>query len=110
MRVVRGIHQDVLAQELDDGLRQLDAFRHLDGLEEAPRGDVVGRALLQRRQRAGDGLRVLVEALGPERQPPVAGLEDTESKIRIAVEHAGADDGRHVAHPAPGMRRRALQP
>src|SRR5438093_12721623 len=66
VRVVRGVHQDVLAQELDDGLRQLDAFRHLDGLEEATRRHVVARALLERRQRPGDRLRVHVEALGPK--------------------------------------------
>src|SRR2546427_307831 len=49
VRVVRGVHQDVLAEKLDDGLRQLDAFGHLDGLEEAPGGDVVARRLLERR-------------------------------------------------------------
>src|SRR5512132_3500230 len=83
VRVVRRVHQNVFAQELDDSLRQLHAFRHLDGLEEAPGGDVVARLLLERRQGPSDGLGMLVQALGPERQPPVAGLEHSQPKIRI---------------------------
>src|SRR5439155_23027837 len=66
VRVVRGVHQDVLAQELDDGLRQLDAFRHLDSLKETTRGDVVARLVFERRQSARHRLGVLVQALGPE--------------------------------------------
>src|SRR4030095_5917333 len=72
--IIRRVHQDVLAEELDDGLRELDAFGHLDGLEEAPRRDVLARPPLERRQRARDRLGVLVQTLGPERQPAVAGL------------------------------------
>src|SRR5213594_1797264 len=85
VRVVRRVHQNVLAQELDDGPRQLNAFRHLDGLEEAPGRDVVAWLLLERRQGPSDRLGVLVQALGPERQPPVAGLEYSQPKIRITV-------------------------
>src|SRR5436309_1064123 len=81
VRVIRRVHQDVLAQELDDGLRQLDAFRHLDGLKEAAGGDVVARPQLEQRQRPRDGLGMLVQALGPERQPAVTGLEHAETKI-----------------------------
>src|SRR5262245_7713997 len=78
VRVVGCIHQDVLTQELDHSLGQLDAFRHLDGLEESAGGDVVARPSLERRQGPRDRLRVLVQALGPEREPPVAGLEHAE--------------------------------
>src|SRR5437870_1195376 len=79
MRIVRGVHQDVLAEELDDRLGQLGAFRHLDGLEETTGGDVVGRLALERRQSSRDGLGVLVKAPGPERKPSVAGFEHSQS-------------------------------
>src|SRR2546428_4112132 len=110
VRVVRRVHQDIFAQELDDGLRQLDAFGHLDDLEEATGGDVVARPLLERRQGSSDGLRVLVQALGPERQPPVAGLEHSQPQIRITIEPARPDEGGPVAPAAPAVRNRALQP
>src|SRR5882724_2230182 len=110
VRVVRGVHQDILAEELDDRLRQLDAFRHLDGLEETTGGDVVGRLALERGQSSRDGLGVLVKSLGPERKPAVAGLEHSQSQIWIPIEHTRADERGHVAHTAPWMRGRALQP
>src|SRR5262245_15455260 len=78
--IVRRVHQDVLAEELNDGPRQLDALGHLDGLEEAPGSDVVARPPLERGQRARDRLGVLVQALGPERKPPVAGLEHAQTQ------------------------------
>src|SRR5262249_23081379 len=52
--IIRRVHQDVFAEELDDGLRELDALGHLDGLEEAPGGDVITRPMLERRQRPRD--------------------------------------------------------
>src|SRR3989442_12059195 len=110
VRVVRRVHQDVFAQELDDGLRQLHAFRHLDGLEESTGGDVVARLLLERRQGPSHGPGLLVQALSPERQPPVAGLEHSQPKIRIPDEHTRADEGGHVANVAPGVRSRAPEP
>src|SRR5215475_10692147 len=78
VRIVRGVHQDVLAEQLDHGPGQLDALGHLDRLKEAPGGDVVARLARQRRQRARAGPGVLVEALGPEREPAMAGFEHSE--------------------------------
>src|SRR5262249_6176103 len=100
VRIIPGVHQDVLAEELDDGLRQLDALGHLDRLEEATGGDVVARHARQRRQRPRDGPSVLVEALGPEWKPAMAGFEHAQPELRIALEHARADEGGHVAHAA----------
>src|SRR5438128_5055173 len=98
MRIVRGVHQDVLAEELDDRFGQLDAFRHLDGLEETTGGDVVGRLALERWQSSRDGLGVLVQSPGPERKPSVAGLEHSESQIRIPI---------RVRQRVPGLLRGA---
>ena len=53
---------------------------------------------------------MLVDAAHPERQPAVARLERRDAQRRITIHHAGADERRHVAHAAPRMRRRALQP
>src|SRR4029450_8346317 len=71
--IVRRVHQDVLTEELDDGLRQLDAFGHLDRLEEAPGGDVVARPLHERRERPRDRLGVPRQAPWPGTGPPRAG-------------------------------------
>src|SRR5262249_21094617 len=60
VRIVRRVHQDVFAEELDDGPRQLDTFRHLDRLKEATRRDVLARLAWQARQRPRDGPGVLV--------------------------------------------------
>ena len=66
--------------------------------------------MFERRQSARHRLGVLVQALGPERKPSVPGFEHSQSQIRIPIEHTRADERGHVAHAAPGMRGRALQP
>src|SRR5437667_2478515 len=53
---------------------------------------------------------MLVEPLDPEWQPAMPGFERADPQSRIAVHDAAADQRGHVAHAAPGMRRRTLQP
>src|SRR3954454_2532169 len=67
-RIVGGVHQHVLADEIDHRVGELLAFRDLDALEVAATHYVLARLLLERWQRRGDGLGVLVDALHPERQ------------------------------------------
>src|SRR3954469_6579488 len=110
VRVVGGIHQHFFADEVDHRVGKLFAFWNLDALEVAAARDVFARLRLQLRGRGGDGLGMLVDARHPERQPAVASFERGKAKARIAVHHASADHRRHVAHAAPGMRGRALQP
>ena len=66
--------------------------------------------MVERGERRLDRLGVLVEPLYPERQPAVPGFERRDPQRRVAVHDAAADERRHVAHAAPGMRRRTLQP
>src|SRR5260221_5508679 len=110
MRVVRGVHQDVLAEEIGDGVGQRRPFRDLDTLKIPAAGDVLAWALLQHGQSRLDRLGMLVEPRDPERQPAVTGFERGDPQGRIAVHHAAADQRGHVAHAAPGMRGGALQP
>src|SRR4029079_13870700 len=86
MWVVGRVHQDVLADEVDDRIGQLLALGYLDRLEVAPAGDVRARLRLELRNRRRDGLRVLVNARHPERQPAVPGLQRGEAKARITIE------------------------
>src|SRR3954465_192339 len=43
VRIVRGVHEHVLADEIDHRVGELLAFRDLDALEVAPAGDVLAR-------------------------------------------------------------------
>src|SRR6516164_5273000 len=51
MRIVRRIHQHVIADQIDDGVRQPGAFRDLDALKIAPAGDVIARLTRECRER-----------------------------------------------------------
>ncbi len=53
---------------------------------------------------------MLIETRHPEWQPAVSGFEGADAQIGMPVHHAAADQRRHVAHAAPRMRGRALQP
>src|SRR5262249_58219077 len=80
--------------------RQL-ALVKLDALEVLRPADVLARLLLEPRQRVLAHLGLLVQTRGPEREPAVAALERRESETRMAIEHAGADERRHVALGVP---------
>src|SRR6476646_2728081 len=110
VRVIGGVHQHVLADEVDHRVGELLALGNFDALEIAAAADIVARPRLQRGQGGGDGFRMLVDAAHPEGKPAVPGLERRHAQPRVAVHDARADQGRHVAHAAPRMRRRALQP
>src|SRR5207253_6654876 len=47
VRIVRGVHQHVFAQEIDHGIGELFPFRNLDALEIAAAGDVLARFRLE---------------------------------------------------------------
>src|SRR4051794_40394018 len=66
--IVGGVHQHVLADEVDHRVGELAALGDLDALEVAAAHHVLARLVLQLRDRGGDGLGVLVDALHPERQ------------------------------------------
>src|SRR5436189_119768 len=53
VRIVGRVHQHVLADEVDDGVGELLAFRDLDALEIAAALHVVARHRLERRDRRG---------------------------------------------------------
>src|SRR5258706_7094940 len=110
VRIVGGVHQHVLADEVDHRVGELLAFGNLDALEVASAHHVFARLARELRDRRGDGLGVLVDAAHPERQPAVPRLERRDAELRIAIHHPRADQRRHVAHAAPRMRRPALQP
>src|SRR5947207_741091 len=73
VRVIRGIHQHVLAEQVAYRVGDRGALRDLDALEIAPARHIVARALLQRRQGRLDRFGMLVEPLDPEGQPAMPG-------------------------------------
>src|SRR5713101_2923863 len=101
--IVGRIHQDVVTEHVGDVVEQVLALVSLDGAEEPPARDVLAGRVLERRG-ASNVHGLLVHALGPERQPPEAAFKDTHAEARIPIEDAGADEGRHESHTAPGMR------
>src|SRR5215471_19724816 len=108
MRIVRRVHQHVVADQIDDGVCQPAALRDLDALEVAPACDVLAWPMRELRERGLDRLGVLVKPRYPERQPAVPGLQRANAQRGVTVHHAASDERRHVAHAAPGMSRRAL--
>ena len=110
VRIVRGVHQHAVAEEVGDGVGERRALGDLDALKVPAAHHVLAGFPVELRQGGGDGFRVLVDARDPERQPAVPGLERADAERGIAIHHAAADQRRHVAHPAPGMRGRSLQP
>src|ERR1041384_7573880 len=56
VRIVGGVHQHVLADEIDDRVGEPLALGDLDALEIAPAGDVLARLRLERRDGGSDGL------------------------------------------------------
>ena len=109
MREVRGEHQGVFAQGLDRLAERELTLVELDGLEVLRPADVLAGLVLERRQRVPAHLGQLVEAGGPEGQPAVAALERRQTQLRVAVQHAGADQRRHVALGIPHVAGGALQ-
>src|SRR6516165_2545445 len=61
MRIVRRIHQHVIADQIDDGVRQPGAFRDLDALEIASASDVVAWPMRKLRERGLDRLGMFVQ-------------------------------------------------
>ena len=61
VRIVRRIHQDVIADQVDDGIGQLGAFGDLDALEIPPASNVVARLVIKLRKRGFDRLGMFVK-------------------------------------------------
>src|SRR6266540_1537518 len=74
-----------------------------DTREETSAGQVLAQLVLQVLVDIPHVNRLVVHSTGPERQPAEAGLEDPEPDGREAVHDAGAEEGGHRAHGAPGM-------
>src|SRR5262249_39151227 len=68
VRIVGGVHQDVVAQHAPDVVEHVLAFVTLDGAEEAPARHVLAGGALERGG-AADIHGLLVHALGPEGKP-----------------------------------------
>src|SRR5215467_12025003 len=110
MRIVRRIHQHVVADQIDDCVCQPGALRDFDALEIAPASNVLTRLMCELRYRGFDRLGVFVEPRHPERQPSMPGLQRANSQSRMTVHHPASDERCHIAHTAPGMSCRALKP
>src|SRR5215213_6462874 len=82
MWVIGGVHQDSIAQKVDDGARHARSFGHLDTLEISAALDVFTGLVLELWKRLRDRLGMLIQAVNPERQPAVARLQHTEPQIR----------------------------
>jgi hypothetical protein len=68
VRIVRRIHQDVIADQVDDGTGQLGAFGNLDALEITSTSNVLARLLTKFRERGFDRLGMFVKvAVDPKR-------------------------------------------
>src|SRR6266404_5312527 len=76
VRVVGGVHQHVVTEELGDMIEHVLAFVMLDAAEEPPARHVFAWRVLERRG-AADIDRLLVHPPAPERQPAEAAFEDT---------------------------------
>src|SRR5438552_16904166 len=92
VRVVRGVHQDIVAEKSGDGGEHVLPLLMLDAAEEAAAGQVFARLHLELGGRADIGV-LLVHAAAPERQPAKAAFERAKAQARIAVEDAAADKG-----------------
>src|SRR5215831_13441265 len=68
MRIIGGVHQDVVTEEMGDIVEHVLPFVMLDAAEEPSALHVFARLLLERGG-AADINRLLVHAPGPERQP-----------------------------------------
>src|ERR1700720_4247684 len=66
MWVIRGVHQHVIADEIDDGVGQPGAFRNLDTLEIASTGNVPARLVPQLRKRGLDRFGMLIKPRHPK--------------------------------------------
>src|SRR5207249_8949729 len=97
----------VLADRLDGLAQGQLALVQLDALEVLRPANVLARLALEPRQRVLAHLGLLVEARGPEREPPVAALERGQAQARMAIEDAGADERRHAALGVPNVAGRA---
>src|SRR5206468_5595453 len=89
VRIVRREHQGVLADGLDGLAQGQLALVQLDALEVLRPANVLARLALEPRQRVLAHLGLLVEARGPEREPPVAALERRQAQARMAIEDTG---------------------
>ena len=108
MRIVRGVHQHVVAQKPGDVLQHVLALVMLDAAEEPAAHHVFGWRHFQ--WRGGTDIdRLLVHAPGPEWQPAEAAFQHAHAQPRIAVEHAPTDERRGEPHRAPGMRGKPAQ-
>src|SRR6516165_7465804 len=90
MRVVGGVHQDVVTEEVSNMVEHVLAFVVLDAADEPAARHVLAGLLLERRG-AADIDRLLVHAPGPERQPAKAAFEDTHPQAWILVEEPATD-------------------
>src|SRR5262249_40386493 len=106
--IVRGIHQDVVAQHAGDVVEELLTLMPLDGAEEAPAGQVLAGPVLEGRYPADIG-GLLVHALGPEGKPAESALENPHAQAGVAVQDAGPDEGGHETHAAPRMGGQAAE-
>ena len=105
MREVGLVHEDVVAEDVDDALRDQRSFERLDATEHPALFDELHRRVLElRRDRvAGDEADLLVETHDEVGQPAVPGLDGADTQIRVPVEHAADEYVGEQALRAPRM-------
>src|ERR1700758_5289811 len=85
VRIVRGVHQDIVAEEVSDIVEHVLPFVVLDAAEEAAARHVFAGLLLERGG-AADVDRLFVHAPSPEREPSEAAFEHPHPELRVLVE------------------------
>src|SRR5262249_20744938 len=102
MRIVGGVHQQVVTKEPGDIVQHVLAFMVLDAAKKPAARHISPRLWLPRAT-PPDIPRLLVEAPTPERQPAEAAFEDRHAQRREPVIEPAADKRCDKPHRAPRM-------
>src|SRR3984893_17839040 len=105
VRVIRGVHQHVVTEEVGDIVEHVLAFVVLDAAEKPAARHVFARLLLEGRGTA-DIDRLLVHAPGPERQPAKPAFEHAHPQARILIKEPAGDKRPDKAQGTTGVTRK----
>src|SRR5260370_16567286 len=100
MRIVGGVHQYAVTQEVGHHLNHVLAFVHFETGEKAAAGYVFADLVFERRGRP-NVISLIFEPPLPERQPPASPFEDAKADRGIAIHKPGTDKPATLPHPPP---------
>src|SRR5919108_1348742 len=105
MRVIRRVHQHVIAEKIGDHLSHLLALMNHNARKEAAADHVLAELMLDilGNRAFANVNRLIIHPARPKGKPAETGFENAKTNIRVAVQDTGAKERRNRSHCTPRM-------